>query len=41
MGMTLAEKIIASRAGDEVRAGELVLTDVDLIYAHDLSGPLA
>lgn len=41
MGMTLAEKIIASRVGDEVRAGELVLTDVDLIYAHDLSGPLA
>lgn len=41
MGMTLAEKIIASRAGREVKAGELVLTDVDLIYAHDLSGPLA
>ena len=41
MGMTLAEKIIASRAGHDVKAGELILTDVDLIYAHDLSGPLA
>jgi 3-isopropylmalate/(R)-2-methylmalate dehydratase large subunit len=41
MGMTLAEKIIANHAGHDVRPGQLVLTDVDLIYAHDLSGPLA
>jgi len=41
MGMTLAEKIIARHTGDEVTPGQLVLTDVDLIYAHDLSGPLA
>ena len=41
MGMTLAEKIIARHTGDEVTSGQLVLTDVDLIYAHDLSGPLA
>lgn len=41
MAMTLAEKIIAAHAGKEVRPGELVLIDVDLIYAHDLSGPLA
>lgn len=41
MAMTLAEKIIAAHAGKEVRPGELVLVDVDLVYAHDLSGPLA
>jgi len=41
MGMTLAEKIIARHVGHDVRPGQLVLTDVDLIYAHDLSGPLA
>ena len=39
MAMTLAEKIIAAHVGDEVRAGQLVLSDVDLVYAHDLSGP--
>jgi 3-isopropylmalate/(R)-2-methylmalate dehydratase large subunit len=39
--MTLSEKIIAAHVGRDVRAGELVLTDVDMIYAHDLSGPLA
>lgn len=41
MALTLAEKIIAAHVGKDVRPGELVLTDVDLIYAHDLSGPLA
>ena len=41
MAMTLAEKIIAAHVGHDVRAGELILTDVDMIYAHDLSGPLA
>ena len=41
MGMTLAEKIIAAHVGDTVQPGQLVLTDVDLVYAHDLSGPLA
>jgi len=41
MGLTLAEKIIANHVGHEVKPGQLVLTDVDLVYAHDLSGPLA
>lgn len=41
MAMTLAEKIIASHVGKDVVPGELVLTEVDLVYAHDLSGPLA
>ena len=41
MGMTIAEKIIAQHVGETVVPGQLVLSDVDLVYAHDLSGPLA
>ena len=41
MGHTLAEKIIAGRVGHEVKAGEFVVVPVDLVLAHEGTGPLA
>src|SRR3989304_1810114 len=41
MPMTLVEKILANKVGHDVRPGQLVMTPVDQIFAHDLSGPLA
>jgi 3-isopropylmalate/(R)-2-methylmalate dehydratase large subunit len=41
MGMTIAEKILSEHAGREVRAGEIVIVNVDLVYAQDGTGPLA
>ncbi len=41
MLMTLVEKILAQKVGHDVRPGQLVMTPVDQIFAHDLSGPLA
>jgi len=41
MGYTLAEKIIAQRIGREVRAGDFVVAPVDLLLAHEGTGPLA
>lgn len=41
MAKTLAEKIISSHAGREVRAGEIVVTDVDVAALQDGTGPLA
>lgn len=41
MGYTLAEKIIARRIGHEVKAGEFVTVPVDLVLAHEGTGPLA
>ncbi len=41
MGMTLAEKILSEHVGREVRAGEIVVVKVDLVYAQDGTGPLA
>ena len=40
MAETLAEKLVGGRAGKKVTAGELVLVDIDLIFIHDLSGPI-
>jgi 3-isopropylmalate/(R)-2-methylmalate dehydratase large subunit len=40
MGKTLAEKILGSRAGRDVQAGEFVIPTVDFAYAHDGTGPL-
>ncbi|MEI8128245.1 MAG: 3-isopropylmalate dehydratase large subunit [bacterium] len=40
MGLTLAEKIISSHAGKEVRAGELVIARVDVCAVQDGTGPL-
>ena len=42
MGMTMTEKIIAAHAGlEEVRPGQLVNAKVDIIMAHDITGPPA
>ncbi|MBI2873512.1 MAG: 3-isopropylmalate dehydratase large subunit [Firmicutes bacterium] len=42
MGMTITEKILASRAGRaEIRPGDLVSVPVDVILANDITGPLA
>ena len=35
MGQTLAEKILSRRAGREVRAGELVVVEVDQVMVVD------
>ncbi|MEK7817475.1 MAG: 3-isopropylmalate dehydratase large subunit, partial [Actinomycetota bacterium] len=41
MTKTLAEKIISSHSGRDVRAGEIVVTDVDVAALQDGTGPLA
>jgi len=41
MGKTIAEKIIGEHAAKEVKAGELVVAEIDLAYAQDWTGPLA
>jgi len=41
MGKTLCEKIITSRLGREVTAGDIVLIPVDLCMVQDGTGPLA
>lgn len=41
MGMTLAEKILSEHAGKDVRPGEIVVVNTDLVYAQDGTGPLA
>ena len=41
MGMTLAEKILSEHAGRGVKAGEIVVVQVDLVYAQDGTGPLS
>ena len=39
-GKTLSEKIIGKHCGREVRAGEVVVVNVDLSYVQDGTGPL-
>ena len=40
--MTMAEKILAAHAGlDEVRPGQLVECDLDLVLANDITAPIA
>jgi 3-isopropylmalate/(R)-2-methylmalate dehydratase large subunit len=41
MGLTLAEKILSEALGRKVEAGDLVITSVDLVMAHDGTAPLA
>jgi len=41
MGKTMAEKIISRKIGKEVSAGDLVVSPVDLAFAHDGTMPLA
>ncbi|HHX24380.1 MAG: 3-isopropylmalate dehydratase large subunit [Tepidanaerobacteraceae bacterium] len=42
MGMTITEKILAKHSGkDFVEPGELIMADVDLALANDITGPVA
>ncbi len=42
MGMTMTEKILAAHAGrDKVSAGDLLVAQVDLVMANDITGPPA
>jgi 3-isopropylmalate/(R)-2-methylmalate dehydratase large subunit len=42
MGMTMTEKILAKHAGKEfVSAGDLLIAQVDLVLANDITGPPA
>ncbi len=41
MGKTLAEKILSAKSGTEVYAGDIIIVPLDLVFAHDSTGPLA
>ena len=41
MRKTIAEKILGSHCGKEVRAGDIVVADVDFVLAQDGTAPLA
>ncbi len=41
MGMTLAEKIFSKHAGREVKAGEIIIADLDAMMTHDANRPVA
>ncbi len=40
VGKTLAEKILSAKSGIDARAGNIVVIKVDLVFVHDVSGPL-
>jgi 3-isopropylmalate/(R)-2-methylmalate dehydratase large subunit len=41
MGKTLAEKILSARSDGDARAGDIVVTRLDLVFVQDTTGPLA
>ena len=42
MAMTMTQKILAAHAGlDEVKAGQLIMADVDLVLGNDITTPVA
>ncbi len=42
MGMTMSQKILASHAGlERVRAGQLIMADLDLVLGNDITAPVA
>ncbi len=42
MGMTISQKILAKKANkNEVKPGEIVMADVDLAFANDITAPIA
>jgi len=41
MGLTLSEKILSLKKGKDVKAGEIVIVDVDVALTQDGTGPLA
>ena len=40
MGKTLAEKILSQKSGSDARSGDIVIAQVDLVFAQDATGPL-
>ncbi len=40
MGKTLAEKILSQKTGSDARSGNIVVAEVDLVFAQDTTGPL-
>ena len=42
MGMTMTQKILAAHAGlPEVKAGQLIEADLDLVLGNDITSPVA
>ncbi len=41
MGKTLAEKILSAKSADNVKAGNIIIANVDLAFVQDTTGPLA
>lgn len=42
MGMTMTQKILAAHCGlDKVEAGQLIMTDLDLVLGNDITSPVA
>jgi len=41
MGKTLVEKILSARSGQAVRAGDIIVVPLDLVFVQDSTGPLA
>ena len=40
MGKTLAEKILSEKSGTDAKAGDIVISSVDLAFVQDTTGPL-
>jgi len=40
VGKTLAEKILSQKSGGDARSGNIVIAEVDLVFAQDTTGPL-
>lgn len=40
MGQTLVEKILSRKSGLEARAGDIIISPVDLVFMQDTTGPL-
>ncbi len=38
MGQTLAEKILSRKVGQDIRAGEIVASRVDMVFVQDGNG---
>ncbi|MGJ7044709.1 3-isopropylmalate dehydratase large subunit [Thermoanaerobacterium thermosulfurigenes] len=41
MGLTLTQKILANKAGYEVKPGDLIEIDVDMVLGNDVTSPVA
>ncbi|MEF9919415.1 MAG: aconitase family protein, partial [Eubacterium sp.] len=42
MGMTMTQKILAAHAGlDQVKSGDLIMADLDLVLGNDITAPVA